>query len=183
MCWTKQLANLESLAVEHHNEQSKALVTNMIRTYGTNLTSCSGISSDILSAIDFSKLQELELRCPSIEKINEILKTATNLKKLRLRSLFLYQQPKETRSAMTKIMTSCKSLQYLEYHDPSGKLEEIHDILNGIEEGLFQTKKWKRDSLKLNMDIQLDHYEESKQLMFPIAKLIHWFKLVYRGIL
>ena len=106
-----------------------------------------------LSSIDFKNLQEFGTRHCSTNSIDSVLKSAVNLKKVRIESVGMPAESME--KTIIKLLASCHRLEYLEFscmfNEENGLL--IESVLNGIESGLFEVKRRMLRRKKLKMCI------------------------------
>merc|ERR1712154_354728 len=103
---------------------------------------------------------------PKTQTINNVLKTAINLKQISIRNKCLMKLD-ETRKLTANLLKSCKLLEYIEFID---KGNIIGDALNGIENGLFETKELERKSLKILIKAMCVNITKS---ILTISKIIH----------
>ena len=96
-----------------------------------------------LTQIDFANLLELkEGHCKS-DAMRSVLKTATNLEKVKL---------EYGTDLIEEVIAKCKRLRYLEINN-RGKVD---DVLDALERGLYRTKKQQRNTLKIKMNADIE---------------------------
>eukprot|EP01084_Bolivina_argentea_P094621 170112_1 len=146
----------------------------LMHTYGSNLEYLFLSENDDfdfnLQVINFHKLEQLRMIDPTIKTLNDILKTASNLKQIQIQLTHeTTLTDKEKKEIMTKFIVSNKSLEYIKVLDRS---KSIQHSLEGIKDGLFRTKTWKRNAMTIKVWIACDIEFEPKHLMKNVCKMI-----------
>eukprot|EP01084_Bolivina_argentea_P127162 224950_1 len=136
-----------------------------------------------LKNICFGKLKELKLSRPSVKSIDDILKTAVNLRtisvKTTVRGISLMTGD-DAKNVFSKLINSCKLLEYIEFIDEG---ELIESVLDGIYNGLFETKNMKRKQMKMEIvikecnSVEQDISKLFGLLVLNVVKIINCLKL------
>ena len=132
-----------------------------------------------LKEIDFANLLELQQGYCKNDSMRAVLKTAVNLEKVQLKGTMLY---------IEETLTKCQRLRYLEIDRVYR--EEMEDVLDALERGLFRTKKQHRDALKIRIDLrraEMDEFDECIMKLDRIANGLtvnpvdHWMIILDVG--
>ena len=124
-----------------------------------------------LSSIDFTNLLEFATRSGSMDFIDTVLESAVNLKKVNI-DCRVYPD-ESTVSTITKLFTSCTRLEYAEFTGITLSTE-TESVLNGINMGLFETKRLKRKRLKIKIDAYLERHDITEELLQRIGRIISY---------
>ena len=128
-----------------------------------------------LDSVNFENLQYFDGRHMSSKSINDILKTAVNLKKFEMHVSHSMKLSK-LKEIIIKVINDCKSLDYLRFDCDKGSHRGIVSVLNGIEKGLFQTKQREREQIKVYISAAFSATEEAQSLILNIERIINWLQ-------
>ena len=177
----KLLPNLNALILQTTDISSYDLdnesIKDLITAFADKLEYLSFTESkDIdyeFSAVNFKNLTCFNGIHMSNNCINDILKTAVNLKRVgidRTKDVTLSQ----LENIIIKIFNSCKLLENFEFGCDFGTHCGIESVLDGIEKGLFQTKDRKRKKMRLRIFTGYANTKDAQSLILNIGRIIHW---------
>ena len=128
-----------------------------------------------LSGMNFCNLQQVVFRNPTFDRVSNVLKAGKDIEKFCImpRGFFLTCLPSQQLKVIIPQIFKCESLQYFKIDVNDGNWAAI---LEGIENGLFQTKNIKRKQLKLRVTDKLFHVDlENKMLnILRIINMLHY---------
>eukprot|EP01084_Bolivina_argentea_P220145 373149_1 len=145
----KQLCpNLNGLSITGGHKDTVDKLINGFENNLQFLTYDVGIHSD-LSNVNFNKLQQVMLNDVNAKMVNEVLKTGKNIQKFAV-TPHCNVNKKEFKTIINKILKG-QSIQYLQIEVND---QNVNAILDGIENGLYETIKYKRKQLKIRISAQ-----------------------------
>ncbi len=126
-------------------------------------------------------MKQLILFGPTNKSFSDILLTAKNLQKINIvatpdgvNAPLPFIRSNDVKNIMKKLITSCKLLEYIRlFVYFSVGTEWIVSMLNGIEKGLFETKQWKRNRMKIQTTVACDNNFNPNDFIANIGKIIH----------
>eukprot|EP01083_Nonionella_stella_P110013 321588_1 len=147
---------LKGLDVSRGLDDDVAKYHHLVHHFGDQLE-CLSLDGIELNArgVHFGKVQELRLRHINTTSINNIIKTATNVKNINLSLLSTAESgflSNRHRDAVSNIFTSCSLLEYISIYDID--TETMLSLLRGVEMGLKQTKDRHRNDLKIRIEMR-----------------------------
>eukprot|EP01083_Nonionella_stella_P284349 967972_1 len=141
----------------HYHGNDNQLNTNLITLLASKLKRLSfaqAVPNEFnFNHVTLGKLETLNMDTPDSQTLQSILKSASNMKKIRLVTERLgysdgLMSNDEIKNAMENIFVKCPHLTYLCVEiDPS----QFCSVLEGIECGLFETKQLQRTQLKIHI--------------------------------
>ena len=140
------------------------------------------------SSVDFSNLEELKLQCTENKLISDIFKTAKNVKRClmcpyvdRVRIPSLGAQDMKTSVSM--IFKSCQSM---ECFDIESSIQDLTLLLEGMEDGLFESSESQRRNLRIRVQIlttgrapigSAPTGTDANPIVKNIRKIVHWLQV------
>ena len=127
------------------------------------------------SNVNFKKLKHLDGSYLSTNCVMEILQTADNLEEVSIHKSSTMKL-NELENIMGKIINTSKSLKYIDYVCQEVGDEAVEYALNGIEKGLFQTKKRGKKEMKVCIHAKCSDTQQAQGLVLNIARTINWLE-------
>eukprot|EP01083_Nonionella_stella_P145900 458185_1 len=130
------------------------------------------------STVQFDQLEQLKIVSPSFQTVHEILNTAVELRYFGMHITYnkkTFMALKDIKQCMVELMTCSRSLEYVYVNCGSVKKEWFAAICEGIEFGLFKTKHWSRDRLRVKIMFGHGANEpvlKEDEVVFIIARMI-----------
>eukprot|EP01083_Nonionella_stella_P174462 604822_1 len=149
------------------------MTTDLVRIFARNLTHLrfdqkkkNNIDFDNVA---FGKLSELCLYFPHYGLFESILKSAVHLKKILIPFWSDWMSDEEIKNGITNVMVQCTFLNgiYLVL-DPA----HFCAVLEGIERGLFKTKKQQREEMKIIIHVRRSNFKPS-DFTFNVGRIIN----------
>eukprot|EP01083_Nonionella_stella_P054227 143204_1 len=127
------------------------------------------------SSVQFDTLEQLKVVRPSFETMHDILNTAGKLRYCVMHLTYnkkVYMDLKQIKQCMLELITSCESLEYVSVYCTNVKKEWFTAICEGIEYGLFATKKRMRDQLRLKILFESNEPIMTHEIVFMVARVV-----------
>eukprot|EP01083_Nonionella_stella_P058028 152085_1 len=169
--------NLDGLTVNSGDSQLNA---NLITLFASKLKCLSFVQYHAnefdFDSVNFATLEELHAVTPDYQSLNCILKSASNMKKVLIRpeskgELDGLMSNVEMKSAMQNIIVECRFLEYLYVQ---AKSSHFCSVLDGIECGLFKTKKLNRTELKIHICLEeMDSELKANTLALNAGRIVN----------
>ena len=180
----KLLPDLKALAIDaedYISDLPHGTFKDLIHALGEKLEYLAFFNDDEnidyrLSEVNLKNLQFISVAYLTTKCINDILKTAVNLKQFRFHASVSVTSS-ELEDIMIKVFNSCKSLEYVEYLCGADSNKGIEDVLTGIEKGLFQTRSKKRKEMRICISTKYNDTKQAQGLVLHIGKVIHRLKM------
>eukprot|EP01083_Nonionella_stella_P159777 521625_1 len=180
--------NLTGLNLEWNrfDPQIFAFDTDMIQLFASKLTHLSFAqrSEDCsFDALRFDKLQELTVNNPSKAALDGILRTATDLKKIAVRTFvheyqgrsgLSFMNTEQMRNTATNIVLKCPSIKYMCFVITIG---DFCSILAGIECGLSGIRSRDKNELKIEICLKGANKENTKDFALNVGRVINALEL------
>ena len=129
-----------------------------------------------LNCLDFKKLQYLKVYDINTKCLNDILKTAVNLRKIDINTSYSVTLS-ELESIVIHIFNKCHSLEFIKF-DTKEDSDKLIGILNGIEKGLIQSKKRRTRQMKIKIGMtRFDDTEKARGVTSNIGKVIQLLEM------
>ena len=127
-----------------------------------------------LSKLNFGKLRSLDIVTPTATCWGGILKTASSLASIHIYRTASYALllAADAEKMMTKTVTSCKLLDYIECMDEENI---ILSMMEGIAKGLFQTKMIKRKEMKISIVFR-EQCKDFKDFVYKVGNVVQWLQ-------
>eukprot|EP01083_Nonionella_stella_P293463 998024_1 len=108
------------------------------------------------SDVSFSKLEELKLMFPGNRLFQSILKSALNLKKISVDE-WMMAGNEQIKNNVANLMVKCTSLHCMCFRVTQS--DHFYSVLDGIEIGLFKTKKQPKHQMKICIEITYSQFK------------------------
>ena len=154
----------------------------LVQHYGQQLNSLSIADRDLnldIGNVDFSNLQTLNLSVPSAKVIKDILKTAVNLKSIKMvlqhwKSMDAASIPSEIKHSVANSLTSCPALEFMNLARIHKNGQYLLSALEGLEKGLFESKAVRE---RLRIIIRIYRIDNIKDVMLKVGNVVNWARL------
>eukprot|EP01083_Nonionella_stella_P096466 271207_1 len=127
------------------------------------------VNAFVYDNITFSKLEELNMCWPSSELSAGILKSASHLKKISIAYWTDWMKNDEIQNSIVNFVTNNTSLNHMGFSIDSS---HFCSVLEGIEHGLFKTKKQHRKQLKIHILVRNTDFQP-RDFTFNLARFVN----------
>ena len=174
---SKMLPDLKSLNLK---ESTSVVAKDLINAIAARLEYSSFYQNEDIDyrfhLVNFKQLLCLHGMLMTTKCVNDILKTAINLKKFIIHTL-PSMTSSELENIMIKVFNSCKSLDYVEFICTADTHDGVEIALGGIEKGLFQTQNREREYMKIMIRPTYNDTKEAQKLTSNIGRIIHCLQI------